>query len=80
MLPPTMMIAPTSAMARPNAARNAVSSESRPMHQRDHDRRRNDGLRDDHGGWRKQQPGKAERARPRQQEVDKKTRHDRRQA
>jgi hypothetical protein len=30
MLPPTMMIAPTSAMARPNAARKAVRSAPRP--------------------------------------------------
>ena len=30
MLPPTIMIAPTSAMARPNAARKAVSSDARP--------------------------------------------------
>ncbi|MGY3074935.1 hypothetical protein ACVWZZ_001306 [Bradyrhizobium sp. LM6.10] len=37
MLPPTMMMAPTSAIARPKAARKAVSSEVRPQREQQAD-------------------------------------------
>ena len=106
-----MMIAPTSAMARPKAARNAVSSEARPseissvmlrrrdrpsvrgeigifgpqqrsraMHQRHHDRGGEDHLGDDHGGGCEQQAGEAEWTGAREQEIERKPRHHRRQA
>jgi hypothetical protein len=48
------------------------------VHQRDHDRRGEQRLRDHHGDRREQQAGRPERAGPRQQKIKGEPDHDRR--